>query len=100
MRLSTAEMEARFAQIRACNPGLSLEEAIQKGIEEQTRANQITGLPGYYNPSVINPVKIAENERKKKLLWGSKVCWYHSVSTGSISGYDRLLLYFQVYPRV
>lgn len=30
-------------------------------------------LPSYYNPAAMNPMKFAEQERKKKLLWGNKV---------------------------
>lgn len=38
------------------------------------QAEQITGVevPKYYNPSSVNPLKVAEIEKKKKLLWGKK----------------------------
>jgi len=29
-------------------------------------------LPKYYNPTAINPLKYAEQIKKRQLLWGSK----------------------------
>lgn len=45
-------MEAQFAEVQK-NTGVT--------------------LPSYYNPATMNPLKIAEQERKKRLLWGNKV---------------------------
>lgn len=33
---------------------------------------QAANIPKFYNPAAINITKIAEQERKKKLLWGNK----------------------------
>lgn len=40
-------------------------------VEEVQKQTGIT-LPSYYNPAAMNPMKFAEQERKKKLLWGNK----------------------------
>ena len=48
---------------------------ISKQLEAQVaKAKEITGveLPSYYNPSVINPIKYADQIKKRKLLWGSR----------------------------
>jgi len=47
---------------------------ISKQLEAQVaKAKEVTGveLPSYYNPSVINPIKYADQIKKRKLLWGS-----------------------------
>ncbi|XP_008333620.1 arginine/serine-rich coiled-coil protein 2-like [Cynoglossus semilaevis] len=40
----------------------------------QARALAQTGItvPSYYNPSAVNPMKFAEQEKKRKLLWQGK----------------------------
>ncbi|CAG0884708.1 unnamed protein product [Darwinula stevensoni] len=46
-----------------------------KAAEDQVnRVKAMTGieLPKYYNPLAMNPLKYAEQEKKKKLLWGKK----------------------------
>jgi hypothetical protein len=47
---------------------------ISKQLEAQVaKAKEVTGveLPSYYNPSVINPLRYADQIKKRKLLWGS-----------------------------
>ena len=50
------------------------QQMISKQLEAQVaKAKELTGveLPSYYNPSVINPLKYADQIKKRKLLWGS-----------------------------
>ena len=50
------------------------QQMISKQLEAQVaKAKEVTGveLPSYYNPSVINPLKYADQIKKRKLLWGS-----------------------------
>lgn len=56
-------------------------------VEEVQKQTGIT-LPSYYNPAAMNPMKFAEQERKKKLLWGNK-----SKPEGTSSGEGGSSLY-------
>merc|ERR1719510_1232901 len=50
------------------------QQMISRQLEAQVaKAKEVTGveLPSYYNPSVINPLKYADQITKRKLLWGS-----------------------------
>ena len=50
------------------------QQMISRQLEAQVaKAKEVTGveLPSYYNPSVINPLKYADQIKKRKLLWGS-----------------------------
>lgn len=40
----------------------------------QAKALAETGIavPSYYNPTAVNPMKFAEQEKKRKLLWQNK----------------------------
>ncbi|KAA3676698.1 uncharacterized protein DEA37_0015239 [Paragonimus westermani] len=50
---------------------------IQKHQEAQAKAQAIAAaatanLPKYYNPTSVNPLKLAEQQEKRKLLWSKK----------------------------
>lgn len=40
----------------------------------QAKALAETGIavPSYYNPAAVNPMKFAEQEKKRKMLWQGK----------------------------
>jgi len=38
-------------------------------MHEQIKAKTGVTVPKYYNPAVVNPIKFAEQEKKRKLLW-------------------------------
>ncbi|XP_071520453.1 uncharacterized protein [Panulirus ornatus] len=69
------EAQQKLAALKAANPDLTAAELLKRSMEAQREEVQKqTGitLPSYYNPAAMNPMKFAEQERKKKLLWGNK----------------------------
>ncbi|XP_042888126.1 arginine/serine-rich coiled-coil protein 2-like isoform X2 [Penaeus japonicus] len=69
------EAQQKLAALKAANPDLTAAELLRRSMEAQVEEVQKqTGitLPSYYNPAAMNPMKFAEQERKKKLLWGNK----------------------------
>lgn len=69
------EAQQKLAALKASNPDLTTAELLRRSMEAQiNEVEKQTGiaLPSYYNPAAMNPVKFAEQERKKKLLWGNK----------------------------
>ncbi|CAD5120876.1 DgyrCDS9424 [Dimorphilus gyrociliatus] len=69
----------RMIERREESPRIKREPLRIKAMEERMKmlreqAEQITGVevPKYYNPTAVNPLKVAEIEKKKKLLWGKK----------------------------
>ena len=38
-------------------------------MRQQIREKTGISVPEYYNPGAINPIKFAEQEKKRKLLW-------------------------------
>ncbi|KAB7504821.1 Arginine/serine-rich coiled-coil protein 2 [Armadillidium nasatum] len=69
------EAQQKLAAFKASNPNFDHNEMLKKGMEAQfaeVQKNTGVTLPTYYNPAIMNPIKIAEQERKKKLLWGNK----------------------------
>lgn len=56
-----------FSYQSSANTSAAEAEQHQKAPSESPSA-----LPSYYNPSVINPNKYAEQVQKRKLLWGNK----------------------------
>lgn len=70
------EAQQKLAALKASNPDYDHQELLKRGMEAQyaeLQKNAGVTLPSYYNPAVMNPLKIAEQERKKRLLWGNKV---------------------------
>lgn len=41
-------------------------------LQAKTLAETGISVPSYYNPSSVNPMKFAEQEKKRKLLWQGK----------------------------
>lgn len=69
------EAQQKLAALKAANPDLTATELMRRSMEAQMEeVKKQTGitLPSYYNPATMNPMKFAEQERKKKLLWGNK----------------------------
>lgn len=89
------EAQQKLAALKAANPDLTAAELLRRSMEAQVEEVQKqTGitLPSYYNPAAMNPMKFAEQERKKKLLWGnkSKPDGTGSTSEGTSSLYGSL----------
>ncbi|XP_064101232.1 arginine/serine-rich coiled-coil protein 2-like isoform X2 [Macrobrachium nipponense] len=75
MDIRKAEAQQKLAALKAANPDLTPAELMRRSMEAQVEeVKKQTGitLPSYYNPATMNPMKFAEQERKKKLLWGNK----------------------------
>ncbi|KAG0711075.1 Arginine/serine-rich coiled-coil protein 2 [Chionoecetes opilio] len=69
------QAQQKLAALKAANPDLTAAELLKRSMEAQVvEVQKQTGiiLPSYYNPAAMNPMKFAEQERKKKLLWGNK----------------------------
>lgn len=47
-------------------------EAAMKEMHEKVQAETGIAVPKYYNLTAVNPMKYAEQEQKRKLLWGGK----------------------------
>lgn len=41
-------------------------------LQAKTLAETGIAVPTYYNPSAVNPMKFAEQEKKRKMLWQGK----------------------------
>ncbi|XP_064460512.1 arginine/serine-rich coiled-coil protein 2-like [Ornithodoros turicata] len=69
---------ARAAALKAGgggSGGVTPQQLIQQSLvaaNEQAKAMTGIGLPSYYNPSAVNPLKYAEQMQKRKLLWQNK----------------------------
>jgi len=46
-------------------------DCIRNGLLLDMQAQQLTGVavPSYYNPAAVNPLKYAEQLKKRKMLW-------------------------------
>ncbi|KAK7066759.1 Small acidic protein, partial [Halocaridina rubra] len=90
------EAQQKLAALKAANPDLTAAELMRRSMEAQVEeVKKQTGitLPSYYNPATMNPLKFAEQERKKKLLWGNKAKQTEGVvSSGCSSLYGSLVL--------
>lgn len=60
-------------------------------LQAKTLAETGIAVPSYYNPSAVNPMKFAEQEKKRKLLWQGK-----KEGVG-ITKYSTVLLFQLVY---
>lgn len=78
---------AAAAAAAASNPGLNVAALLASGtqvtpqiamaaqmaaLQAKTLAETGIAVPSYYNPSSVNPVKFAEQEKKRKMLWQGK----------------------------
>lgn len=84
--LSTLTAAAAAAAV-ASNPGLNVAALLASGtqvtpqiavaaqmaaLQAKTLAETGIAVPSYYNPSSVNPMKFAEQEKKRKKLWQGK----------------------------
>lgn len=75
------------AAAAASNPGLNVAALLASGtqvtpqiamaaqmaaLQAKTLAETGIAVPSYYNPSSVNPMKFAEQEKKRKMLWQGK----------------------------
>ncbi|XP_076029500.1 uncharacterized protein LOC143018193 isoform X5 [Oratosquilla oratoria] len=70
-----ADAQQKLAALKAANPNFNAADLLKQSLEAQVaEVQKQTGisLPTYYNPAAMNPLKFAEQERKRKLLWGNK----------------------------
>lgn len=78
---------AAAAAAAASNPGLNVAALLASGtqvtpqiamaaqmaaLQAKTLAETGIAVPSYYNPSAVNPMKFAEQEKKRKMLWQGK----------------------------
>lgn len=78
---------AAAAAAAASNPGLNVAALLASGtqvtpqiamaaqmaaLQAKTLAETGIAVPSYYNPSSVNPMKFAEQEKKRKMLWQGK----------------------------
>ncbi|XP_076029497.1 uncharacterized protein LOC143018193 isoform X2 [Oratosquilla oratoria] len=69
------DAQQKLAALKAANPNFNAADLLKQSLEAQVaEVQKQTGisLPTYYNPAAMNPLKFAEQERKRKLLWGNK----------------------------
>lgn len=75
------------AAAAASNPGINVAALLASGtqvtpqiamaaqmaaLQAKTLAETGIAVPSYYNPSSVNPMKFAEQEKKRKMLWQGK----------------------------
>lgn len=78
---------AAAAAAASSNPGLNVAALLASGtqvtpqiamaaqmaaLQAKTLAETGIAVPSYYNPSSVNPMKFAEQEKKRKMLWQGK----------------------------
>lgn len=78
---------AAAAAAVASNPGLNVAALLASGtqvtpqiamaaqmaaLQAKTLAETGIAVPSYYNPSSVNPMKFADQEKKRKMLWQGK----------------------------
>lgn len=78
---------AAAAAAAASNPALNVAALLASGtqvtpqiamaaqmaaLQAKTLAETGIAVPSYYNPSAVNPMKFAEQEKKRKMLWQGK----------------------------
>lgn len=62
-------------------------------LQAKTLAETGIAVPSYYNPSAVNPMKFAEQEKKRKLLWQGKK---EGVRKGVDSAFEKLHLFLLI----
>lgn len=82
-----APIAAVAAAAAASNPALNVAALLASGtqvtpqiamaaqmaaLQAKTLAETGIAVPSYYNPSAVNPMKFAEQEKKRKMLWQGK----------------------------
>lgn len=66
-----AALQSGIAAPAAVTPQLLIQQSLAVA-NEQAKALTGIGLPSYYNPTAVNPLKYAEQMQKRKLLWQNK----------------------------
>ncbi|XP_005722162.1 arginine/serine-rich coiled-coil protein 2 isoform X2 [Pundamilia nyererei] len=81
------EIAAAAAAAAVSNPALNVAALLASGtqvtpqiamaaqmaaLQAKTLAETGIAVPSYYNPSAVNPMKFAEQEKKRKMLWQGK----------------------------
>ncbi|KAM3611208.1 uncharacterized protein V6R79_014940 [Siganus canaliculatus] len=84
---AAAPIAAVAAAAAASSPGLNVAALLASGtqvtpqiamaaqmaaLQAKTLAETGIAVPSYYNPSSVNPMKFAEQEKKRKMLWQGK----------------------------
>ncbi|XP_060762804.1 arginine/serine-rich coiled-coil protein 2 isoform X3 [Neoarius graeffei] len=84
---ATAPLLCDHAPAAASSPALNVAALLASGtqvtpqiamaaqmaaLQAKTLAETGIAVPSYYNPSAVNPMKFAEQEKKRKLLWQGK----------------------------
>lgn len=76
--IPSASLSSPNIQATVANPNGNLPAAVNLQLQQLISAatksaeQQKIELPSYYNPKVVNAVKFAEQQQKRKLLWGGK----------------------------
>lgn len=85
--MAAATAAAAAAAVAVTSPGLNVAALLASGTQVtpqiamaaqmaalQTKTLAETGIavPSFYNPSSVNPVRFAEQEKKRKMLWQGK----------------------------
>ncbi|XP_034451077.1 arginine/serine-rich coiled-coil protein 2 isoform X3 [Hippoglossus hippoglossus] len=83
----TAAAPIATAAVAASNPAINVAALLASGtqvtpqiamaaqmaaLQAKTLAETGIAVPSYYNPSAVNPMKFAEQEKKRKMLWQGK----------------------------
>uniref|UniRef100_A0A667ZUA9 Arginine/serine-rich coiled-coil protein 2 n=1 Tax=Myripristis murdjan TaxID=586833 RepID=A0A667ZUA9_9TELE len=81
------QQQQEMAAAAATNPVLNVAALLASGtqvtpqiamaaqmaaLQAKTLAETGIAVPSYYNPSAVNPMKFAEQEKKRKMLWQGK----------------------------
>uniref|UniRef100_A0A3B4VE30 Arginine/serine-rich coiled-coil protein 2 n=1 Tax=Seriola dumerili TaxID=41447 RepID=A0A3B4VE30_SERDU len=81
------QQQQEIAAAAASNPALNVAALLASGtqvtpqiamaaqmaaLQAKTLAETGIAVPSYYNPSAVNPMKFAEQEKKRKMLWQGK----------------------------
>lgn len=83
----TTPITATAAAVSTSNPALNVAALLASGtqvtpqiamaaqmaaLQAKTLAETGIAVPSFYNPSAVNPMKFAEQEKKRKMLWQGK----------------------------
>ena len=83
----TSPITSTAAAVSTSNPALNVAALLASGtqvtpqiamaaqmaaLQAKTLAETGIAVPSFYNPSAVNPMKFAEQEKKRKMLWQGK----------------------------
>ncbi|XP_056274418.1 arginine/serine-rich coiled-coil protein 2 isoform X1 [Pseudoliparis swirei] len=72
---ATSHSALNVAALLACGTQVTPQIAMaaqMAALQARTLAETGIAVPSYYNPSAVNPMKFAEQEKKRKMLWQGK----------------------------